>query len=462
MANLCYEDLVIGQDFEVPVIEGRNVKYVNLDNAASTPPLKKVMEKINQFAEVYSSVHRGNGFKSYISTEVYQQTREIVGNFVGADLNNHSIIFVKNSTEAINKLANTFFFNDGDMIIASLMEHHSNDLPWRKKVDIRYINVTDSGELDLDHLTYLTEKYKEKIKLVAVTGASNVTGYINPIHEISKITHSTGAKLLVDASQLAPHRQIDISKVSEQIDFIAFTAHKLYAPFGTGVLIGPKEFFNSVDPDHVGGGTVKVVTQNEVYWDETPERNEAGTPNVFGAVALASSINFIQNLGFDEIEKHENKLTQYLFDGLSDINDIKIYGHTEADVNKRLGVVSFNLKNMHHSIVAAILSYEYGIGVRNGCFCAHPYVLKLLNINSDEFENYKSKIINNDKSNVPGLVRISLGLYNTIQDIDRLVFALKNITQGKYHKDYVFDSKCGGYIPANWRDKHKYKFNLRS
>ncbi len=462
MADLCYEDLVIGADFKVPVINGNNVRYVNLDNAASTPPLKKVMEKINQFAEVYSSVHRGNGFKSQISTEVYQQAREIVGNFVGADLNNHSIIFVKNSTEAINKLANTFLFNDGDMIIVSQMEHHSNDLPWRKKVDIKYINVTDSGELDLEHLIYLTEKYKEKIKLVAVTGASNVTGYINPIHEISKIAHSAGAKLLVDASQLAPHRQIDISKVAEQIDFIAFTAHKLYAPFGTGVLIGPKKFFNSVEPDHVGGGTVKVVTQNEVYLDQTPERNEAGTQNVFGAVALATSIDFIQNLGFDQIEKHENDLIQYLFAGLSNIQDIKIYGHTEADINKRLGVVSFNLKNIHHSLVSAILSYEYGIGVRNGCFCAHPYVLKLLNINLNEFEKYKSQLLNNDKSQVPGLVRVSFGLYNTVEDVDRLIFALNNISKGKYFRDYVFDSKHGSYVPANWMYKNNYLFDLRS
>ncbi len=460
MANLCYEDLVIGQKFEVPIINGRNVRYVNLDNAASTPPLKKVMEKINQFAEVYSSVHRGNGFKSYISTEVYQQAREIVGNFVGADLDNHSIIFVKNSTEAINKLANTFLFNDGDMIIASQMEHHSNDLPWRKKVNIEYINVTGSGELDMGHLIYLTEKHKGKIKLVAVTGASNVTGYINPIHKISKIAHRVGAKLLVDASQLAPHRRIDISKEAGHIDFVAFTAHKLYAPFGTGVLIGPREFFNSVEPDHVGGGTVKVVTQNSVYWDETPEKNEAGTPNVFGAVALATSIDFIQNLGFDEIKQHEHNLTRYLLKGLKNIRDIKIYGHTEADTNIRLGVVSFNLKNISHSLVAAILSYEYGIGVRSGCFCAHPYVLKLLNINLNEFEKYKAQIINNDKSQVPGLVRVSFGLYNTVEDVDRLIYALNNISNGKYFRDYVFDNKFGGYVPANWKYKNNCIFNL--
>jgi len=422
------------------------------------------MDKINKFSEVYSSVHRGNGLKSYISTEVYQQAREIVGSFVGTDLNTHSVIFVKNSTEAINKLANTFYFNDGDIILVSQMEHHSNDLPWRKRVIIKYINVTDSGELDMNHFMYLVDKYKLNLKLVAITGASNVTGYINPIHEISKIAHGAGAKLFVDASQLAPHRQINIKSVKdvEHIDFIAFTAHKLYAPFGIGVLIGPKDFFNSTEPDHVGGGTVKVVTQDEVYWDETPERNEAGTPNVIGAVALATSINFIQNIGFNEIEKHEQELTKHLLVGLKCIKNVKIYGYSNADFDKRLGVVSFNVENVHHALVAAILSYEYGIGVRNGCFCAHPYVLKLLNVNKTEFEKYKDQIINGDKSQIPGMVRISLGLYNTIKDIDRLLYALDNIVKGTYSNEYVLDKKKGNYTPISWDAKYYDLFSLKS
>lgn len=443
----------MGQEIQVPLIDGEYIKYINLDNAATTPPFKKVMDKINEFSKVYSSIHRGNGLKSYVSTEAYQEAREIVGSFVGADLFNHSTIFVKNSTEAINKLANIFCFVDGDIIIVSQMEHHSNDLPWRAKVITKYISTTDNGELDMKHFKYLLDKYKKRLKLVAVAGASNVTGYINPIHEIAKLTHNVGAKFLVDASQLAPHRKINIKSVKdiEHIDFIAFTAHKLYAPFGIGVLIGPKDFFNNNEPDQVGGGTVKIVTQNNVYWNETPERNEAGTPNVIGAVALAISINFMRKLGFKKIEKHELELTKHLIDGLKCIENIKIYGHLEADLNKRLCVISINVKNTNHALVSAILSYEYGIGVRSGCFCAHPYVLKLLNIDEKHFLKYKRQILNEDKSLVPGLVRISLGLYNTVGDIDRLLNALRNISEGRFSKKYFFDKKTGNYIPENWK-----------
>lgn len=259
-----FEALVVGQDVEVPLINGKYIKYINMDNAASTPPFKIVMNKINQFSEVYSNVHRRNGFKSYLSSETYEEVRKVVGSFVGANLKNNSIIFVKNTTEAVNKLANTFIFDDRDVIIASQMKHHSNDLPWRNKAIIKYINITDNGELDMDHFISLIDKYQDKLKLVAVTGASNVTGYINPIHKIAEITHRVGAKLLVDASQLAPHREINIKsdRAVDHIDFIVFTAHKLYAPFGLGVLIGPKDFFNNVEPDHVGGGTVRLVTQD--------------------------------------------------------------------------------------------------------------------------------------------------------------------------------------------------------
>jgi selenocysteine lyase/cysteine desulfurase len=202
MYDECFEHFVTGQDIMVPIINGNYVKYINFDNAASTPPFRIVMDKVNEFSKFYSNVHRGSGFKSNISTKVYQEAREIVASFVGANINDKSIIFVKNASEAINKLANTLSFKDDDVVIVSEMEHHSNDLPWRKKAVVKYINTTDAGEIDVEYFRSMVNNCIGKLKLVAITGASNVTGYINPIYEIARITHNAGAKLLVDASQL--------------------------------------------------------------------------------------------------------------------------------------------------------------------------------------------------------------------------------------------------------------------
>ncbi|MDO9535229.1 MAG: aminotransferase class V-fold PLP-dependent enzyme [Bacillota bacterium] len=460
--NRSYKSLFMGQGIKVPIINGKFIEYVDLDNAATTPPFKKVMDKVNEFSSLYSNIHRGSGFKSNLSTEIYGEARKIIAGFVGTDLTDNSVIFVKNSTEAINKLAKLYNLNDNDIVVCSQMEHHSNDLPWRKKAIVKYINVTDNGEIDMNHFMNLIESYKGRIKLVSVTGASNVTGYINPIHEIAKIAHGIGAKILIDASQLAPHRKINIKGMqdSEHIDFIVFTGHKLYAPFGSGVLIGSKEFFNNVDPDCVGGGTVKIVTENEVYWDETPEKNEAGTPNVIGAVALAVSIKIIQNIGFERIQEHEIVLSEYLFDKLRKTDNIEIYSDMNASFDRHLGVISFNINDINHSLVAAILSYEYGIGVRSGCFCAHPYVLKLLRVDRNAVERHKENILSNNKSQVPGLVRLSLGLQNTHEDIDRLIYALKKISNGERFGNYIIDKKTGTYMPEGWNSKYRDHFDF--
>jgi len=309
------------------------------------------------------------------------------------------------------------------------MEHHSNDLPWRRKATIKYIDTTPDGEINLDHLVQLINSYQGRIKLVSITGASNVTGYINPIYEIARLSHEAGAKILVDASQLVPHRLIDIRENDdmEHIDFIAYTSHKLYAPFGVGVLVGPRDFFNDTEPHYVGGGTIKMVTENEVYWDETPERNEAGTPNVMGAVALAASIKQIQTIGYNMIEEHEKALMKYLLDGLKRIDEVKIYGCMETDMAKRLGVVSFNMDKVPHSLVSAILSFEYGLGVRNGCFCAHPYIQKLMNVSPEKIH----KVVEHPSDPKPGMVRASFGIYNEHQEVEKLLNVLQEITKDK-------------------------------
>lgn len=453
-----FKSLVVGEDYVVPTLNSEKVRYINFDNAASTPPFKSVVNKVNEFARLYSSVHRGNGYKSQLSTEIYEESRKIVGNFVGANLNDNSIIYVKNSTEAINKLANCIQFEDGDIVICSRMEHHSNDLPWRHKAVVKYIDVKENGELDVNHYKKLLYLYEGKVKLVVITGASNVTGFINPIYDMAAMAHMVNAKIFVDGSQLIPHRKFEMSNYNENkhIDFLAFTAHKMYAPFGIGVLIGPKDFFNKVEPDTFGGGIVRMVTDNEAYWEVTPEKNEAGTPNIVGAVALATAIRTYESIGIDEFENHENMLTNYLLGKMREIEGIKIYGYPGADKEKRVGVVAFSMEGVNHALLASILAYEYGIGIRNGCFCSHPYVLRLLGVRESDVNIYRKEVLSGDKSNLPGLARVSLGIYNTCEDVDRLILALNNISKGKHSNYYIKDIKDGNYIPINW------SYNLES
>lgn len=462
MNSINLSDVIVGSNTHIPVIGDSTLKYINFDNAATTPPFKRVMEKINEFSEFYSSIHRGSGFKSNLSTEVYAQCKEIVMEFIGADKEVNTAIFVKNATEALNKVANMFNLVDGDIIICSRMEHHSNDLPWRRKAEVHYIDIDENGELNLNHFEMILKLYGNRVKLVTVTGASNVTGYINPIHEIARLAHSVGAKVLVDASQIAAHRKLDVKNDNNEshIDFIVFSGHKLYAPFGTAVIVGPKGFFNVAEPDTVGGGMVKLVTDEVAYWEESPERNEAGTPNLMGAVALATAIKQISDIGMKEIEEHEYFITKYILENIKKINKIKLYGSTEADSKNRLGVVAFNLDGLSHALVAVILSYEYGIAVRNGCFCAHPYIFRLLKLSSKEIQIHRLNILNNDKTKIPGLVRISVGLYNTIEDVDRLIVSLNNISEGKIKEKYIVSKEQGIYMPQNWHFNMNNKFKL--
>ncbi len=223
---------VIGIDKKVPLLDGQLVQYVNLDNAATTPTLRPVFDKVNEFLPWYSSVERGAGFKSRLSTEVYQRAREIVRGFVGADSEEYTVIFTKNTTESINKLAHRIDFASDDIVLRSIMEHHSNDLPWRLNTNVEYININSYGGLDLDHLDQLLAKFSHRIRLIAISGASNVTGYLNPIHEIAKKAHVIGAEIFVDAAQLAPHRKIEMRSLDDHshIDYLALSAHKMYGP----------------------------------------------------------------------------------------------------------------------------------------------------------------------------------------------------------------------------------------
>jgi selenocysteine lyase/cysteine desulfurase len=444
---------IVGIDQQVPLLDGRQRTYINLDNAASTPSLKPVQEKVNAFLEWYSSVHRGAGFKSQLSTWAYEEAREIVLRFVGADPQYSTAVFGKNTTEMLNKLAHRYRAR-GKRVLTTIMEHHSNLLPWRADGGmVDYVAMRSDGQLDEDDLLEKLEAYDGEVALVAVSGASNVTGHVTDIHRLAEIAHRFGARILVDAAQLAPHRRVAMGHPADpaHVDFLVLSAHKMYAPFGTGALIGPTEIFAEGEPDQVGGGVVDVVTLERTVWNAPPERDEAGSPNVVGAIALAVAAETLQSIGWERIEGHERELTTYALQKMRDIPGLRVLGSADpAAVDHRLGALTFVMGDLSHSLVAAILAHEYGIGVRNGCFCAHPYLMKLLGISPEDQERYQAAIERGDRTQIPGAVRASLGIYSTQAEVDELIRALGKIASGEITGTYLLDQTTGDYTPEGY------------
>lgn len=402
-------------------IIGHDQHSINLDNAASTPALKQVLQAVQDFLPLYASVHRGAGRKSQISTDAYEAVRQTVTQFVGADPREHTVIFGKNTTEAINKAASRIGLRKTDVVVTSLAEHHSNELPWRTRATVRRIAVLPDGSFDMQHFAHLLARYKGRIKLVAITGASNVTGYMPDIYTIARMAHAAGAQILVDAAQLVAHRQLHMGTLHDpsHLDYVAFSAHKMYAPFGTGVLVGRRDTFATGAPEYTGGGTVQLVTARSIDWADTPERDEAGSPNVVGVVALGAAITALQRIGMEHIAAHEAELTEYALAQLHALPHITLYGPTK----NRGAVMTFSVKNMHHTTVARRLNDTFGIATRSGCFCAHMYVFELLGVTAKRQQALRANIGN--PAAMPGMVRASFGLYNTHKDIDALIAALK-------------------------------------
>jgi selenocysteine lyase/cysteine desulfurase len=454
---------IVGHDQLVPLLDGSLVPYVNLDNAASTPALRDAMDAVERLMPYYASVHRGTGFKSRLCTAAYDQAHEIVGHFVGADLRSNTVIFGKNTTEAINKLSFRLPAGPDQVVITTQLEHHSNDLPWRARFPVVHVQALPDGRLDEDDFDRALAHYAGRIALVAVTGASNVSGFIQPIHRLAAKAHAAGARILVDAAQLAPHRRVDMGPDDdpEHLDFVVLSAHKMYAPFGTGALIGPKDAFLHSAPEYPGGGTVDVVTLDEVHWAGVPDREEAGSPNVVGAVAMAAAAKALLDVGMDAVAAHEQELLTYAIERLQSVSGMHIYGETDpARLHEKVGVIPFNLAGVSHFLLAAILGYEGGIGVRSGCFCAHPYVVHLLQLDEHTADSWRSQLLGGDKSNMPGMVRASFGCYNDFGDVDRLVAMLQRIARGDYQGDYRLNRASGEYLPAGYVEPLAEHFQL--
>jgi cysteine desulfurase/selenocysteine lyase len=422
-----YSHLIYGYEKKVPTANGLK-RYINFDNAASTPPFKEVMESLADEAQWYSSVHRGSGFKSRYTTEQYENARRIIAGFIGADPGHDVVIFTKNTTDSINKLSHYLSVLPGDTVVFTKIEHHSNELPWLKGKTI--CTGLQDGRIDLGELEQVLKVNRGRIKLVAVSGASNVTGYTPPIHTLAEMAHQAGAKIIVDGAQLIAHRPVKLYPVNDprHLDFLAFSGHKMYAPFGIGILVGPRDVFAKKRPSQVGGGTVKGIGPSGIMWVDPPEAEEAGSPNVLGAMAVAKAAQILERIGWEALIQNETALLSYTLNKLLHVPNLTLY---QAGLKQHIGVISFNIKGIEHTEVAKYLAENKGIGVRSGCFCARGYVQSLLKLSPGDLKTAQERIAGNSQLPTPGMVRISFGCYNKFSEVDCLIDALQELCSNK-------------------------------
>jgi selenocysteine lyase/cysteine desulfurase len=431
---------LVGDDVTVPCVDGIQRRYLSLDAAASTPALPAVLDRVNEFLPWYSSVHRGAGWKSQAATTAYEDARAAALAFAGRAEGDDVAIICRNTTEAINHLAYRLRLEPADVVLTTVVEHHANLLPWGRLATRRYVECSKEGTFTVEDVV-ATLAVNPRPKLLAVTGASNVTGWLPPLDAIIDAAHERGVPVLVDAAQLAPHRPLPAGA-----DYLAWSGHKMYAPFGAGVLIGPREAFATGDPFLAGGGAVDLVDLDEVVWTDPPEREEAGSPNVMGAVALHAAIDEITRIGWDPIVAHDRALAARLRHGLSAIDGVRVLGAAAGD--DALPVAAFVIDGVPHALAAARLSAEHAIGVRHGCFCAHPYLLRLLDLDAAEIASYRSAVLRGDRRAIPGAVRASAGLSTTEADIDRFLSAVAGLAAGEASPvPYDQDEHTGDYWP---------------
>ncbi len=445
----------------VPCLDGVDRPAIELDQAASTQAHPDAAARVDEFLPWYSSVHRGAGFRSRHATAAYEDARRAVLAFAGRPPDGPDVaILCRNTTEAINHLAYRLSLEPTDVVVTTVVEHHANLLPWGRVAERRYVECSADGIFTVDDVTTTLDAGKRPPALLAISGASNVTGWLPPLDAIIEAAHDRGVPVVVDAAQLAPHRPLPPSA-----DFVAFSGHKLYAPFGSGALIGPRSVFETGDPFLAGGGAVDLVGLDEVIWTSPPDREEAGSPNVVGAVALHAAIEALEHIGWEAIAAHEHELARMMGDGLRAIDGVRLLGPRGSErpgaragrsAVETLPVVAFTVEGMHHALVAARLSAEYGIAVRHGCFCAHPYVVRLLGLADTEVDAYRSEVLQGDHRRVPGAVRASAGLGTSGGDIEALLAAVADLAGGAPPPvPYQQDEATGDCFPVTdlpgWR-----------
>ena len=378
-----------------------NKDLVYLDNGASTQKPQVVIDALNHYySNDNANVHRGVHYLTQLATDKFEDTRNTVKGFINAK-NSCEITFTKGATDSINLVANGYrsLLNKGDEIIISEMEHHSNIVPWQMCCEnsgatLKVIPILDDGDLDMEAFENLLSK---KTKLVAITHISNALGTINPIEEIIIATHKVGAKILIDGAQATPHTSVNVQGLD--VDYYCFSAHKMYGPTGVGVLYGKEALLDELPPYQGGGEMIKEVSFEKTTYADLPHKFEAGTPNIAGVVAFKASLDFITNLGIENIAKHEDQLEQYATEQLSKISGMQFIG----EAKKRAALVSFNIEGLHSYDIGILLD-KMGVAIRTGHHCAQPIM-----------EHYK----------IPGTARISFAIYNTKQEIDICITAIK-------------------------------------
>lgn len=396
---------VSGCDLQVPLVQGGTRSYANFDYAASAPALRQVTDRVAGLLPYYASVHRGAGYASRVSTDCYESARGSVAKFLNT-ADDQVVVFTRNTTDALNLLAACV---PGDTVVLDV-EHHANFLPWTRN-GRRVVPAADTIEETIQRV--VAELCAKPAALLAVTGASNVTGELLPLERLAWIAHQCGTRILVDAAQLAPHRRIDLRATG--IDYLAFSGHKAYAPFGAGVLVGRRDWLDAADPYLAGGGAVRSVSADHVEWAPAPQRHEAGSPNVLGVAALAAACDALADLDPTTVLEHEQYLTHRLRYGLktvAGVNFLRIW----RDSTDAVGIVAFTIDGFEPGRVAAYLSAEHGIGVRDGRFCAHPLLAHL---------------------GVDAALRASIGLGTTAADVDRLIDAVSTLVEHGPNWDYA-------------------------
>lgn len=393
---------IVGADLRVPLADGRTATYANLDHAASAPSLESVRSAVDATLHSYASVHRGSGWGSRISTDLYEQTRAEVGAFVGARASDE-VVFTRQTTDALTLLGRCLPVDTTVLVFDS--EHHANLLPWPAARTIRLAVPRDVRGL-IATLAQALRDAPAGPRLVCVTGASNVTGELFPVAVIAALAHAHGARVCLDAAQLAPHRLVDIAALD--VDYVAISGHKLYAPFGAGALVGRADWLDAAEPYLPGGGATERVDADGVVWATGSDRHEGGSPNVIGAVALAAACAALTDHRA-AVEAHEAVQSARLRRGLAATPGVHVLP-LFSENSDRVGTVAFTVAGYASGLVAAYLSAEYGIGVRDGKFCAHQLTDALL---ADDEETRA--------------VRASIGLGTTLEHVDRLLAALAEL-----------------------------------
>ena len=396
----------IRQDFPILNETVHKHKLVYLDNAATTQKPLSVIKKIEEgYTRQNANVHRGVHFLSQMATEAHEDARKTVQNFLGAE-HSHEIIFTRGTTESINLVAYSFgetFLKEGDEIIVSEMEHHSNIVPWqllrtRKNITIKVIPFNEKGELDLSVFETL---FSERTRLVAVNHVSNVLGTINPVKQIIETAHSHNVPVLIDGAQSVPHISVNVKDLD--VDFYVFSGHKIYGPTGMGVLYGKEKWLDAMVPYQGGGEMIAQVSFENTTFNELPYKFEAGTPDFIGSTALAEAIRYVQNIGMDEIAAYETYLLNYATEKLKNLGDIRIFGTSEH----KSAVISMQVGNIHHYDIGTLLD-KLGIALRTGHHCAQPIMQHF---------------------GIEGTLRASFALYNTTEEIDTLIAGIQRVKQ---------------------------------